>query len=150
MSGPNVRRGIDAALYRNLGTYAAPNWSEVGNLRDVTVNMEKDEADATMRENNGWAASVGTLKKGSVDGQLAVKKTADAHFAAFRDSYENSTPIELLILNGPIDEVGVTGRRATFECMSFTENQPMTDIQTADVSLKIAPSDHAPEEYEVT
>jgi len=147
---PNVRRGIDAALYRNLGTYAAPNWSEVGNLRDVTFGMEKDEADATTRENGGWAASVGTLKKGSIDGQLTVKKTADAHFDAFRDSFFNSTPIELVILNGPIDEVGVRGIRATFEVMSFSENQPMSDIQTADVSLKVAPSDHAPEEYTVS
>ena len=150
MSGPNVRRGIDACLYRNLGTYAAENWSEVGNLRDVTAGMEKDQADATTRENNGWTASVGTLKKGSIDGQLAVKVSADAHFAAFRDSFFNSTPVELLVLNGPISEVGVTGIRATYEVMTFTENQPMGDIQTADVSLAIAPSDHAPEAYEVT
>jgi len=146
---PNVRRGIDAALYRNLGTYASPNWSEVGNLRDVTLNMEKDDADATTRANDGWSASVGTLKSGSIDGQLTVKRTADEHFEAFRDSYFNSTPIELLVLNGPIDEVGVRGLRGTFEAMSFTENQPMGDIQTADVTLNIAPSDHAPEEYEV-
>jgi len=145
----NVRRGIDAALYRNLGTYEAPNWSEVGNLRDVTVNMEKDDADATTRANNGWGASVGTLKHGSIDGQLTVKRTADEHFEALRDSYFNSTPVELLVLNGPIDEVGVRGLRATFEAMSFTENQPMGDIQTADVTLNIAPSDHPPEEYEV-
>jgi len=147
---PNVRRGIDATLYRNLGTYAAPNWSLVGNLRDVTRGMEKDSADATTRENSGWSASVGTLKKGSIDAQMTVKRTADAHFAAFRDSYFNSTPLELLILNGPISEVGVRGLRATWEVMSFSENQPMGDIQTVDLKLEIAPSDHAPEEFEVT
>jgi len=146
---PNVRRGIDAALYRNLGTYAVPNWSEVGNLRDVTVNRSKQKADATLRENNGWAASVGTLKEGSIDGQLAVKRTADDHFTAFEDSYDNSTPVELLILNGPITESGVSGLRGTFECMEFTENQPMGDIQTADITLEIAPSDHPPEKYTV-
>jgi len=146
---PNVRRGIDAALYRNLGTYEAPNWSEVGNLRDVTRNQEKDEADATTRANNGWYAAVGTLKKGSIDAQLVVKRSADNHFEAFQDSFWDSTPLEILMLEGPIDEVGVTGLRATFEVMSFTENQPMGDIQTADVTLQIAPSDHAPEKYEV-
>jgi len=145
----NVRRGIDACLYRNLGTYAAPNWSEVGNLRDVTVNRSKQKADATTRANAGWAASVGTLKEGSIDAQMTVKRTADAHFEAFEDSYNNSTPVELLILNGPITESGVTGLRATFEVMDMTENQPMGDIQTADITLEIAPSDHAPEEYEV-
>ena len=36
--------GVDAKLYVNTGTFAAPVWSELTNARDVTVPLEASEA----------------------------------------------------------------------------------------------------------
>ena len=59
--------GMDAKLYRNKGTYAVPDWEEITNVRDVTLNLEEGEADLTTRANAGWRATLGTLKDASVD-----------------------------------------------------------------------------------
>jgi hypothetical protein len=65
-----VRLGLDAKLYRNTGTYAAPVWNEVKNVKDLTLNLEAGEADVTTRGNNGWRATLATLKDGSVEFEM--------------------------------------------------------------------------------
>ena len=57
-----VKLGLDAKLFRNTGTFATPTWNEITNVRDVTLNLEAGEADVTTRGNNGWRATVATLK----------------------------------------------------------------------------------------
>ncbi|MHB8973306.1 MAG: hypothetical protein ACYC3X_24050 [Pirellulaceae bacterium] len=63
----SVKLGLDAKMFRNTGTHAAPVWNEIKNVRDVTLSLETGEADATTRGNNGWRATVATLKDGSVE-----------------------------------------------------------------------------------
>jgi len=72
-----TRLGMDAKLYRNTGDYATPTWVEVSNVKDVTLNLEKGEADVTTRANAGWRATVGTLKDASIEFQM-VWDTVDA------------------------------------------------------------------------
>jgi hypothetical protein len=73
-----VKLGLDAKLYRNTGTYAAPVWNEIKNVKDVTLNLEAGEADVTTRGNNGWRATVATLKDGSIEFEM-VWDSADDH-----------------------------------------------------------------------
>ena len=40
-----AKLGLDAKLYRNAGTYAAPTWDLIGNVRDLTLNLETGEGD---------------------------------------------------------------------------------------------------------
>ena len=76
----SVKLGLDAKLYRNTGTFASPAWNEVINVKDLTLNLEAGEADVTTRGNNGWRATVATLKDGSIEFEM-VWDTADADFA---------------------------------------------------------------------
>jgi len=50
--------GLDCKLYYNTGGNEDPivpgNWTELDNARDVTLNLEKGEADVTTRANAGW------------------------------------------------------------------------------------------------
>jgi len=71
-----VKLGLDAKLYRNTGTFAAPAWNEIKNVKDVTLNLEAGEADVTTRGNAGWKATVATLKDGSIEFEM-VWDTAD-------------------------------------------------------------------------
>ena len=63
----STRLGMDAKLYRNAGSFGSPIWTEVTNVKDLTLNLEKGEADVTTRANGGWRATVGTLKDASID-----------------------------------------------------------------------------------
>ena len=62
-----VRLGLKAKLYRNTGSYGSPTWNEVKNVKDVTLTIEKGEADVSTRGNDGWRALIGTLKSASIE-----------------------------------------------------------------------------------
>lgn len=143
-----VRLGLDAKLYRNTGDYVAPVWAEFGNAKDVTLNLEKGEADVTTRANAGWRATVGTLKDGSIEFEM-VWDTGDAGFAAIKDAYFNDTPIEMAAMDGDIAASGSEGLRASFSVTNFTRNEPLEEAITVSVTLKPTYAEHAPEWYVV-
>ena len=61
-----VKLGLDAKLYFcAAGIGGTPTWTELTNVKNVTLNLQKGEADVTTRANNGWKATAGTLKEGS-------------------------------------------------------------------------------------
>ena len=83
-----AKLGLDAKLYRNTGTYAAPTWDIIGNVKDLTLNLETGEADVSTRANNGWRATVGTLKDASLEFEM-VWDSADTDFTSIRDAFLN-------------------------------------------------------------
>ena len=86
----SVKLGMDAKLYRNDGTYEVPDWVEMTNVKDLTLNNEKGEADVTTRASNGWRATVGTLKDGSVEFEM-VWDTEDESFTAIQEACTSVT-----------------------------------------------------------
>ena len=50
----SVKLGMQAKLYRNTATHETPLWDEMTNVKDLTLNLEKGQADVTTRGNNGW------------------------------------------------------------------------------------------------
>ena len=139
-----TRLGMDAKLYRNTGTYAAPTWVEVSNVKDVTLNLEKGEADVTTRANAGWRATVGTLKDASIEFQM-VWDTVDAGFDAIRQAFFDNTPIEFAVMDGDITDPDSEGLRATFDIFNFTRNEALEEAILVDVSIKPTYADNAPE-----
>jgi len=144
--------GHEAKLYRQTtGTRAtwpasgsAPDLSEITNVKDLTLNFEKGEADLTTRGNNGWVATAGTLKNASVDFDM-VWDNDDAAFNAIQEAYFNNTSIAFAVFSGASDVVGVKGLWADCEVMNFSVNEPLTDALTVSVTLKPAYSSVAPE-----
>jgi len=120
----SVKLGMDAKLYRNDGTYEVPDWVEMTNVKDLTLNNEKGEADVTTRANNGWRATVGTLKDGSVEFEM-VWDTEDESFTAIQEAYFGNTSIEFAVMDGDIEAAGSQGLRATMSIMSFSRNEPL-------------------------
>jgi hypothetical protein len=104
----SVKLGLDAKMFRNTGTYSTPVWNEIKNVRDVTLSLETGEADATTRGNNGWRATVATLKDGSVEFDM-VWDSADDDFTAIRDAFLNKTALELAVMDGDIATTGSQG-----------------------------------------
>jgi len=139
-----VRRGMDGKLYRNTGTYAAPVWEEIGNVKDLTLNLEQGEADVTVRANAGWRSTVGTLKEGSIEFSM-VWDTGDPGFAAIKDAWFNNTPIEMAVLDGPVDVPGSEGLRATFSVIKFGREENLEEAMNVPVSLKPSYAANPPE-----
>ncbi len=121
-----IRLGLDAKLYRNTGTIGSNIWSEVSNVRDVTLNLETGEADVTTRGNDGWRATVGTLKDAGIEFEM-VWDTEDANFTAFKDAFFDGTPIELLVADGSMDAAGAQGLRAVCRIITFTRSEALEE-----------------------
>ena len=140
--------GMEARLYRNTGTYETPTWTEIDNVKDVTLNLETGEADVTTRANNGWRATAATLKDGSVEFEM-VWDTADAGFTAVQEAYFDNTSIEFAVMDGDIATSGTQGLRATMAVTNFSRNEPLEEAITVSVTIKPTYADNAPEWMEV-
>ena len=139
-----MKLGMEAKLYRNTGTYAAPTWSEMTNVKDLTLNLEASEADVTTRGNAGWRATIAALKDGSIEFEM-VWDPADAGFTAIQDAYFNNTTVEFGVMDGDIASSGTQGLRATMSITKLTRSEPLEQAITVSVTAKPTYSDNAPE-----
>ena len=139
-----MKLGLEAKLYRNTGTYATPTWKEMENVKDLTLNLEASEADATTRGNGGWRATVAALKEGSIEFEM-VWDTADDDFTAIQEAYFNGTEIEFAVLDGDVTVGGTQGLRATMSILKFTRTEPLEEAITVSVTAKPTYADNPPE-----
>lgn len=131
----SARRGKDFKLYRNTDDPYdnSPTWSLVTNVRDLTRNLEKDMADASIR-GSSFHLQVSTLKNFSIDFQMVYDPT-DTDFIAFEAAYINDTDIEMLDLDGLISTTGSKGLRFQGQVTKFTVNEALGDVGLVDVSI---------------
>jgi hypothetical protein len=135
--------GLDAKLYLNTGSYASPSWSEATKCRSVTVSLEKGTADVSVRGNNGWRATQGTLKDITIEFELVVSG-ADTIFTAIKNAFFNNTNVDMLALDGNVVTTGSQGPRAEYQVINFSRNEPLEDALTYSVSLKAGLGTAAP------
>ena len=144
----SAKLGMEAKLYRNTGSYESPVWAEVENVKDLALNLEAGEADVTTRANDGWRATIATLKDASVEFGM-VWDTEDADFSAIQDAYFDGTSIEFAVMDGDIAVAGSEGLRATMAVTSFSRDEPLEEAITVTVTIKPTYADNPPEWYVV-
>lgn len=127
--------GLDCKIYRNTGNYASASWNEIGNVKDVTLTLEKAEADASTRGTSGWRARKGTLKDATIEFTM-VWDTADADFTNIQQNFLNNGTVEFAVCDGAINTNNTQGLRTTCDIMTFTRNEPLEDVVTVNVTLK--------------
>lgn len=132
-----IRLGMEAVLNYKTG---ASSWTELANVRDVTLTLETGEADVTTRANAGWRATVATLKDASVEFEM-VWDTTDAGFSAIKTAYLNNTAIGLQVLDGTSGE----GLQADFMITSFSRSEALEEAITVSVTAKVTYSTTPPE-----
>lgn len=139
-----VRLGMEAKIYYKVGGVGGSGtWTELSNVKDVTLNLESGEADVTTRANAGWRATVGTLKEGSVEFEM-IWDTEDAGFAALKDAYFQNALIGLAILDGPRESSGSQGLEADFSITNFSRKEALEEAITVSVTAKPTYSTTAP------
>lgn len=134
----SIKLGMECKLY--FGAAGATATTELTNVKDVTLNLETGEADVTTRGNQGWRATVATLKSGSVEFEM-VWDTGNAGFSALKDAYFGNTPIALAILDGENGE----GLDADFSVTNFSRSEPLEEAVTVSVTVKPTYSTRAPQ-----
>ncbi|MEX0655882.1 MAG: phage tail tube protein [Phycisphaeraceae bacterium] len=149
----SFKLGMDAILYYSDtlldGSTNTPDslaWNEQSNVKDLTLNLETGEADATTRGNNGWRATLATLKEGSIEFEM-VWDTQDSGFTAIKDAWLNSSEIALAAMDGDISASGNQGLASNFTVTNFSRNEPLEEAITVNVTVK--PSSQT-DWYEVT
>ena len=121
--------GINAKAYVSED---GSTWSELSNIRDVTLNLEKSEADITTRGGNGYRQSIGTLKDGGVDFEM-IWDTADTNFGTIKDAFFDDESLHFKFLDGQDGE----GLQAEFSVVNFSRSEALEEALMVDVSIKI-------------
>ncbi len=138
-----VRLGLDAKLYYRP-TPGSGTWTELTNVKDVTLSIEKAEADVSSRAAAGWRALRGTLKEASIEFQMNDVPD-DAGLLAIREAFIANDVLEFLVLNGPEDEEGSEGLKATCDVLNFSRNEALEEGIAYDVTVKPTIADDPPE-----
>jgi predicted secreted protein len=135
----------DACLYYNAGTYGSPSWSEITNVKDVTLNLDKDEVDVTTRASGGYKEFVDGLIDASISFNM-LWDTEDTAFTAIRTAFFAKSAVEFLVLDGNV--TAGQGLRATCMVKSFSRNETLGEALTVDVEVRpVRNSDAAPAWY---
>ncbi len=137
----SVKLGQEGKLYHNTGTYAVPVWTLIGNVRDLTLNLERGEADVTTRANAGFRANLTTLRDGSVEFEM-VWDTEDPGFGVIKDAWlaPGVVTLDMAIMDGDVTVTGSEGLRAHYQPLNISRAEPLEEGMMSSVSLKIGPS----------
>ncbi len=130
---PEYHLGMRAkAYYGNSGGTGLPS-NELKKVKDVTLNLSSATADVTTRDNNGWRATVPTLKECSVDFTMQWDDS-DPGFQAVFNAYLTGTPLRMAFLT----EEGGSGPIGEFTITDCTRNEALEDGITADVTAQLS------------
>src|SRR5664280_1975436 len=142
----SAKMGIDGKLYFcAAGIGGTPSWTELTNVRNVTLNNTKAEADATTRNNNGWKAVVATLKEASIEWEM-VWDPADTGLVAIYGSYMANTVLGIACVDGAMTGEGAAPNGFKADCMvsSISREENLEGVMTLKVTVKPTYSANAP------
>jgi len=133
-----VKLGMKAKLY--VAESAAEGISaftdELGNVRDVTLNLSTDEADVTTRENDGWHQTLPTLKNCDVTFEMPNDTTRDG-YKKIRAAWLGNKTIGLAVLSAAKDDAEAEGIVGDFGITDFSRGEPLADAQSISVTAKL-------------
>lgn len=97
-------------------------------VRNVTIDFSKAEADVSTRGTGGYRATIGTLKECQIEAEVIV--AADADLTAVRTLFESGDPGAMTFSDG-----GGTLSNL-FEVMALSVSQELEGAIVASVTLK--------------
>jgi len=122
--------GLQMKLKRGASGAAANATTDVSGVRDVTLNLEKGEADVTTRDNNGWRAYVGTLKDATLEFEL-VHDPVNQDYKDLLNAFLNGTVLAFFISDG-----SGNGLIADWVITGFNNPEPLEEASTISVTAR--------------
>jgi len=150
------RLGYEGKLYYNkttdfggAGTYEVPVWTDLMEcIREVTLDHERSEHDATTRGSGGFELAAAGLMKVPMNVEV-LHLPEDTGYQALWQAYRDRVKIARLELDRPRDEEGAIGLRATWTILKFSQPQPKDGLMICSLVIKPARSAHVPEWWPV-
>ena len=129
--------GMNAKIYQGVAGAALNTLTEMGNVKDVTLNLEAGEVDVTTRANLGWRATAPTLRECTAEFEM-LWKPGDAGFDAVKTAFLTSGALRLAVLTGDSAVSGTEGPLGDFSITNFSRNEPLEEGVTVNVTAKLA------------
>jgi len=129
--------GLDCKLY--VGTAGTKATTEMQDVKNVNLNLDKGEADVTTRGNNGWRAYVGTLKDASLEFDLLYNDANGSEYKQLLNSYLNGTALAFFVGESAND-----GLDADWTITGFNKSQELEEASTVSVTARIAKTNRNP------
>lgn len=103
--------------------------SAVTRVKDVTLQLEAAERDATTRASEGWEDRRAGLKRWGASFDMVVD-SADSVFSSMQTAFKNGTSLSVTVADG-------LGHSVAGNCSitNFTRNEPLGETITASVTL---------------
>jgi len=126
--------GTNGATLLNAGT----SLNEATNVMDVSMDVATDFVDITTRADGaaGFRAQAATFKNASVTFDMKWLP-GDAFFTLLKNAWLNNTTVAMYVLDQKKGVSGAQGLCGNFS-VSFTAEQPLSDIQKASVTLTLS------------
>ena len=121
--------GYDCVWDYIIVTAGCPSWLEIDTVRDVTMNLERNEVDDTSRTAQGWRSRLAGLAQWGADFEM-IYNTESTPWQKVRESFFLNTSIEVLILDGDITIDDKEGLRGTVFVTNFERSEPLEEAVT--------------------
>ena len=132
--------GMNAKIYQGASGAALGALTEMGNVKDVSLNLEAGEADITTRANQGWRATAPTLRECTAEFEM-LWKPGDDGFEAIKTAFLTASTLRLAVLTGERDAPGTEGPLGDFSITNFSRNEPLEEAVMVSVTAKLAEFD---------
>lgn len=133
------RLGKNAKMYRIPLTGETEGTPvEITNIKDLTLDLGSEEADATTRGSGAFRETAVTFLTASLTFgmQVPAEGTTDANFDAIENAYLNKTTVRAQALDGALDVEGNKGLKSDWVVSGFSRPQTLDGIQTCEVTMK--------------
>jgi len=114
----------------------AETWLRAKILRDLTMAVSSNEI-ATKNKGSVWQKYLIGLRDVPIDCE-ADWEPGNPVFEALKEAFWTEAPLEFLILDGGIRKVGAQGLHASFIVTKFERSEPLEDVMSVAVSLRLA------------
>jgi len=129
--------GMNAKIYQGASGAALSTLAEMGNVKDVSLNLEAGEADITTRANQGWRATAPTLRECTAEFEM-LWRPGDTGFEAIKTAFLTASTLRLAVLTGASDASGTEGPLGDFSITNFSRNEPLEEAVMVSVTAKLA------------
>lgn len=137
-----TRLGILSRLYVNEGTYEAPEWTEIDLIGDLQVGGEWQKGESTARRTR-VQTNEGTVLNLDTTGNVRVDST-DVGYNLLLSAWATEEKLDMLILNGPLDQNGAHGVRYDGKVFNMGEDQGRQNVLFRDFDFGPCASDNIP------
>lgn len=139
MPTPLAKLGLKCTMSLNGGSFASPTWTEVKSVSDFALKAAWDKGEANSRETRIKLALKTMLDLGFT-GKLRSANSNDASYATIYAALLTDAMLDLMILNGPASQNGVTGFRVSCQVFSANEDQGLGVVVYDEIEFAPCPN----------